>query len=136
MTTNHLHAPIFNNPATQLIESMLMCKRVWTENGYALSMIWIKAFQGMPNATSPVDALLAHAKTEAALNAMALAGNFTEREVQVLSFQGDEALMTTLQRFGDASNGTTATIVSVEVDVSTTNQHFASMRGGASATVH
>ncbi|WP_432263570.1 hypothetical protein [Cupriavidus sp. TMH.W2] len=127
---------IFNDQATQLIENLLNGKRAWTEKGYALTMIWIKAMQGMTGANSPVHALLAHAKSEAALNAMALAGDFTEREVQVLSFQASAALMEALRRFGERAAEGASTMVSVEVDVASTNGHFAAAGGGASATLH
>lgn len=135
MATNH-DAQTFNDQATQLIETMLKSKRVWTESGYALSMIWIKALQGMPRANSPVDALLSHAKTEAALNAMALAGGFSEREVQVLSFQSSALLMESLRRFCDLAGEGAPTMASVEVDVCSTNQYFAGFDGRSSATLH
>jgi len=126
----------FNDQATQLIETLLKGKRVWTENGYALSMIWIKAMQGVTRANSPVDALFAHAKSEAGLNAMALAGDFTEREVQVLSFQASAALMEALRRFGDLAAEGAGTMVSVELDVASTNRYFGAAGGGAGATLH
>ncbi|MGY2488154.1 hypothetical protein [Cupriavidus sp. CP313] len=135
MTTSQEN-PSFNEQVTQLIESMLKGKRIWSENGRALSMIWIKAMQGVTRANSPVDALLAHAKSEAALNAMALAGDFTEREVQVLSFQASAVLTQALQRFGDLSAEGETTMLSVEVDIGSTNHYFAAVGGRAGATLH
>lgn len=127
---------IFNDQATQLIENLLKSKRVWTDNGHALTMIWIKAMQGMTRANSPVDALLGHAKSEAALNAMALAGDFTQREVQLLSFQASAVLMEALRRLGDLAAEGAGTMVSVELDVASTNRYFAAGGGGAGATLH
>lgn len=135
MTANQ-ESPTFNDQATQLVESMLKSKRVWTENGYALSMIWIKAMQGMSRANSPVDALLSHAKSEGALNAMAMSGGFSEREVHVLSFQVSAVLMEALRRFGDPAAEGASTMVSVEVDVGSTNHYFAAVGARAGAILH
>lgn len=135
MTSSH-DISFINDRATQLIESLLNGKRVWTERGHALSMIWIKAMQDMTRATSPVDAMLSHAKSEASLNAMALAGGFTEREVQMLSFQASAALTEALRRFGDVAAEGARTMVSVEVDAASTNRYFAIAAGEAGATLH
>ncbi|WP_342051345.1 MULTISPECIES: hypothetical protein [unclassified Cupriavidus] len=125
-----------NDRATQFIESLLNAKRGWTESGHALSMIWIKAMQGMTCATRPVDAMLAHAKSEASLNAMALAGGFTEREVQLLSFRANAALLEALRRFGDLSAEGTRTMVSVEVDAASTSRYLAAAGVEAVAMLH